>query len=188
VLDALKQLHQPASYLGITLRRMNQESGGNPTIVNKWDSNWKAGHPSVGLMQVIGPTFRAYAGKYMKKGPFLYGTSVDPLANIYSSMRYALAAYGSLPRAYNRAGGYDSGGYLQPGLNLAYNGTGRPEPVFTTTQANALMRLAVEPGTGGGTFEGDLYLDSGEFMGKVHGIMNQRDQQLISTLRANRRG
>lgn len=133
-------------------------------------------------------TFRAYAGKYRKQGPFLYGTSVDPLANIYSSMRYALAAYGSLPRAYNRAGGYDSGGYLQPGLNLAYNGTGRPEPVFTSAQANALMRLAVEPGAGGGTFEGDLYLDSGEFMGKVHGVMNQRDQQLISTLRANRRG
>ncbi|MER7794909.1 hypothetical protein [Streptomyces sp. NPDC097640] len=133
-------------------------------------------------------TFRAYAGKYRHKGPFLYGTSVDPLANIYSSMRYALAAYGSLPRAYNRAGGYDSGGYLQPGLNLAYNGTGRPEPVFTSAQANALMRLAVEPGAGGGTFEGDLYLDSGEFMGKVRGVMNQRDQQLISTLRANRRG
>ncbi|MFD5384238.1 hypothetical protein ACFWMG_04575 [Streptomyces sp. NPDC127074] len=188
VLQALKEVHQPASYLGITLRRMNQESGGNPTVVNKWDSNWKAGHPSVGLMQVIGPTFRSYAGKYRKKGPFLYGTSVDPVANIYSSMRYALANYGSLPRAYNRAGGYDSGGYLQPGLNLAYNGTGRPEPVFTTQQANALMRLAAEPGAGGGTFEGDLYLDSGEFMGKVHGVMNQRDQQLISTLRANRRG
>ncbi|MGW7617432.1 hypothetical protein ACWGLG_16500 [Streptomyces antimycoticus] len=188
VLDALKQLHQPSSYLGITLRRMNQESGGNPLAVNLWDSNAKAGHPSVGLMQVIGPTFRAYAGKYLHKGPFMYGTSVDPLANIYASMRYALRSYGSLPRAYNRAGGYDSGGYLQPGLNLAYNGTGRPEPVFTTQQANALMRMGTAPAAAGGTFEGDLYLDSGEFMGKVHGVMNQRDQALISTLRANRRG
>ncbi|MEV5441416.1 hypothetical protein AB0N23_02530 [Streptomyces sp. NPDC052644] len=43
-------------------------------------------------------------------------------------------------------GKYDSGGYLQPGLNLAYNGTGRPEPVFTTQQANALMSRAVAPG------------------------------------------
>jgi SLT domain-containing protein len=71
-------------------------------------------------------------------GPFLYGTSVNPLANVYASMRYALAAYGSLPRAYDRAGGYDSGGYLQPGMNLAYNGTGRPEPVLTTAQWNIL--------------------------------------------------
>ncbi|WP_405536861.1 hypothetical protein [Streptomyces antimycoticus] len=194
VLDALKQLHQPASYVGITLRRMQQESGGNPTIVNKWDSNWKAGHPSVGLMQVIGPTFRSYAGKYRKKGPFLYGTSVDPLANIYASMRYALANYGSLPRAYNRAGGYDSGGYLQPGLNLAYNGTGRPEPVFTTQQANALMRLAVEPG--GGSLDGQqlqLVLDDGtKFTAHLEAVADGRiaagNAQLITTLRANRRG
>jgi hypothetical protein len=39
-------------------------------------------------------------------------------------------------------GKYDSGGYLQPGMNLAFNGTGRPEPVFTTQQANALTSLA----------------------------------------------
>lgn len=151
VQQALAMLGQPLAYTDITLRRMNQESGGNPNIVNTWDSNWLAGYPSVGLMQVIGPTFRAYAGAMRDIGPFLYGTSVNPLANVYSSMRYALAAYGSLPRAYNRAGGYDSGGYLQPGLNLAYNGTGRPEPVFTTGQANALMRMATGP-TGGGGF------------------------------------
>ncbi|MGW3727318.1 hypothetical protein [Streptomyces sp. NPDC000851] len=59
---------------------------------------------------------------------------------------------GSRARGYNdrmftswygfQPGKYDSGGYLQPGLNLAYNGTGRPEPVFTTQQANALTSLA----------------------------------------------
>ncbi|HEY9373193.1 hypothetical protein [Streptomyces sp.] len=41
-----------------------------------------------------------------------------------------------------KPGSYDSGGYLQPGMNLAFNGTGRPEPVFTTAQANALTSLA----------------------------------------------
>lgn len=106
---ALKQVGQPAAYTDITLRRMNQESGGNPTVVNKWDSNWKAGYPSVGLMQVIRPTFQSNAGRYKNTGPFLYGVSVNPLANIYASMRYALRAYGSLPRAYNRAGGYANG-------------------------------------------------------------------------------
>lgn len=149
VLRALALTGQPPGYLGITLRRMNQESGGDPNIVNRWDSNWQAGHPSVGLMQVIGPTFDAYAGPFRNTGPKLYGVSVNPLANVYASMRYALSAYGSLPAAYNRAGGYDSGGYLQPGLNLAYNGTGRPEPVFTTRQANALVSLAASGGGGG---------------------------------------
>ena len=148
VVRSLSEVGQPASLADTTLRRMQQESGGNPTIVNKWDSNWQAGYPSVGLMQVIGPTFRSYAGKYKHKGPFSYGVSVDPLANIYSSMKYALGSYGSLSKAYNRAGGYDSGGYLQPGLNLAYNGTGRPEPVFTTAQAQALTSRATTTGLG----------------------------------------
>jgi hypothetical protein len=59
---------------------------------------------------------------------------------------------GSRARGYNsslfsswygfKPGSYDSGGYLQPGMNLAYNGTGRVEPVFTTAQANALTSLA----------------------------------------------
>jgi SLT domain-containing protein len=126
VLQALKEVGQPASLLSSTLRRMQQESGGNPTIVNKWDSNWQAGHPSVGLMQVIGPTFRSYAGKYLKRGPFLYGTSVDPLANVYSSMRYALGAYGSLHKAYDRPGGYAKGGFPRTG-EVAWVGEEGPE-------------------------------------------------------------
>ncbi|WP_051869860.1 hypothetical protein [Streptomyces resistomycificus] len=35
-------------------------------------------------------------------------------------------------------GKYDAGGFLQPGFNLAYNGTGRPEPVLTGAQFNDL--------------------------------------------------
>lgn len=46
-------------------------------------------------------------------------------------------------------GKYDSGGYLQPGMNLAFNGTGRPEPVFTSAQANALTKLAAQRATAG---------------------------------------
>ena len=154
VLQALREVGQPASLANSTLRRMQQESGGNPTIVNKWDSNWAAGHPSVGLMQVIGPTFRHYAGKYRNKGPFLYGVSVDPMANIYSSMRYALGAYGSLSRAYDRPGGYDSGGWMPPGMNLMYNGLGEPEAVLTPTQWRAIQGAAAR-GTDGASI-GDL--------------------------------
>ncbi|MFF3617720.1 hypothetical protein [Streptomyces sp. NPDC002467] len=57
---------------------------------------------------------------------------------------------GSRARGYNNSlfqdrygfapalGTFDSGGYLQPGMNLAYNGTGRPEPVLTTGQLDRL--------------------------------------------------
>ncbi|MFJ9633838.1 hypothetical protein ACIRU8_39700 [Streptomyces sp. NPDC101175] len=64
---------------------------------------------------------------------------------------------GSRARGYNNGlfgswygfqpGKYDSGGYLQPGMNLAFNGTGRPEPVFTSAQANALSSLANQTAT-----------------------------------------
>ncbi|MFE2549014.1 peptidoglycan DD-metalloendopeptidase family protein [Streptomyces sp. NPDC059355] len=102
VQHSLALLGQPTSLADTTLRRMDQESGGNPTAVNLWDSNARAGTPSVGLMQVIKPTFDAYAGGMRDVGPKLYGVSADPLANVFSSMRYALSRYGSLPSAYNR--------------------------------------------------------------------------------------
>ena len=53
-------------------------------------------------MQVIDPTFRAYA----MPG---YNTDIyDPLSNMLASIRYAVARYGSLARAY-RGVGYEAG-------------------------------------------------------------------------------
>lgn len=51
--------------------------------------------------------------------------------------------YGFMPAA-----SYDSGGYLQPGMNLAYNGTGRPEPVLTRSQFAALSKDTSSAGLG----------------------------------------
>ena len=126
VTQALGEVHESLSLASITLRRMNQESGGNPKAVNRTDSNWKAGHPSVGLMQVIEGTFRHFAGKYRNTGPFLYGVSTSPIANVYASMKYALANYGSLSKAYNRKGGYALGGIvrLNRGMGGGYAGGG----------------------------------------------------------------
>lgn len=42
------------------LNRIRIESGGNETIQNNWDSNAAAGHPSIGLVQFIQPTFDYY--------------------------------------------------------------------------------------------------------------------------------
>ncbi|MFI5985036.1 phage tail tape measure protein [Streptomyces sp. NPDC051555] len=140
VLQALAMVGQPASMLATTLRRMNQESGGNPFAINNWDSNAQAGDPSRGLMQTIGSTFNAYAGPLRSRGIY------DPLANIYASMRYALATYGSLSRAYDRAGGYDSGGWLQPGLTLAHNKTGQPEAVLTAEQWRGITQRGTDRG------------------------------------------
>jgi len=86
-----------------TLYQMQTESGGNPKAINLWDSNAKKGIPSKGLMQVIDPTFRAYARTGFDKNIY------DPLSNILASIRYAVSRYGSLAKAY-RGTGYANGG------------------------------------------------------------------------------
>lgn len=122
VSQALAMLGQPQSLIQTVLRRMNQESGGNPTAINLWDSNAKKGIPSKGLMQVIDPTFRSNAL------PGYSSNIYDPLSNILASMRYAIGRYGSLSAAYNKAGGYANGTSLaSPGLHLV--GENGPELV-----------------------------------------------------------
>lgn len=103
---AEKALRMTGQYSEANLQRllyqMQTESGGNPNAINNWDSNAAAGIPSKGLMQVIDPTFRAYA----MQG---YNTNIyDPLSNMLASIRYAVATYGSLERAY-RGVGYKEG-------------------------------------------------------------------------------
>ena len=109
--QALLMTGQSLGNLPSLLRRMNQESGGNPRAINLWDSNAKKGIPSKGLMQVIDPTFSRYAM------PGHSSDIYDPLSNILASIRYALARYGSLPAAYDRKGGYAMGtSYADPGV------------------------------------------------------------------------
>jgi tape measure domain-containing protein len=124
-------LHRSMGEVAGWFRRLMFESGGNPRAINRSDSNWFAGHPSIGIAQVIRGTFAANAGRYRGVGPFAYGVSMNPFANSYAGGHYAIGRYGSLaavdPRV--RPIGYDRGGFLPPGLSLAYNGTGRPERV-----------------------------------------------------------
>ncbi|MGW4807300.1 transglycosylase SLT domain-containing protein [Kitasatospora sp. NPDC004272] len=65
------------------------ESSGNPNAQNNWDSNAKKGTPSIGLTQVIMPTFKAYA---------LPGhTDIrNPVDNLVASSRYCDARYGNM--------------------------------------------------------------------------------------------
>lgn len=104
VIKALKMEGQySASNVARTLMQMQTESGGNPRAINLWDSNAKNGIPSKGLMQVIDPTFKAYARAGFDKNIY------DPLSNILASIRYAVSRYGTLAKAY-RGVGYANGG------------------------------------------------------------------------------
>ena len=145
--------------LSSMLRRMNQESSGDPNAYNGWDSNAAAGNASRGLMQVIPSTFRAYA----EPG---YGSNIyDPLSNMLASINYTLSRYGSLTKGWDRAGGYafggivdggifDTGGVLESGA-FALNLSGRPEVVLNPAESRAYM--AGQASTGAPARGGDTW-------------------------------
>ncbi|MBS2032281.1 MAG: LysM peptidoglycan-binding domain-containing protein [Deltaproteobacteria bacterium] len=94
----IAQAQQILAAAGVPYSKMNasdiniiiqHESSGNPNAENKWDINWQEGHPSIGLMQTIGPTFNAYA----LPG---HGNIWNPVDNIIAGVRYAISRYGSI--------------------------------------------------------------------------------------------
>lgn len=80
----------PDRFLSGVLAQIQQESGGDPNAVNLWDSNAKRGTPSKGLLQVIAPTYRAYAKPGFKKLKY----QTVPYTNIWAALNYVKHAYG----------------------------------------------------------------------------------------------
>jgi hypothetical protein len=101
--------------------------------------NYRAKNPSsgaYGIPQALPASKMASAGS-------------DWLTNYKTQIRWGLGYikgrpdYGSPAAAYSKwlarsPHWYDNGGLLQPGLNLVANGTGKPEPVFTSGQWDTL--------------------------------------------------
>jgi tape measure domain-containing protein len=133
---AIRALKMTGQYstanLNALLNQMRTESNGNPNAINLWDPNAMKGTPSKGLMQVIDPTFRAYAM------PGFNSNIYDPLSNILASIRYALATYGSLTNAY-RGVGYENGGIITK-EHLARVGEGNKEEVVIPLTGSGLKR------------------------------------------------
>lgn len=127
--EAIRVTGVPADWFGGLRARAMQESSGNPRAQNNWDSNARAGTPSMGLMQTIRPTFDSY------KLPG-HDDIWNPVDNMIAAIRYIQRRYGSpynLPRGGYKAGGVlpfavaDQGANLRPGLNLLDNRTGELE-------------------------------------------------------------
>jgi SLT domain-containing protein len=88
-LDIMAKNGIPGTYDGL-YRNIMRESTGNPNAINGWDVNAQNGTPSIGLLQVIQPTFNAY---------HVAGTSwniYNPVANITAAANYAADKYGSM--------------------------------------------------------------------------------------------
>ncbi|MEU9206173.1 transglycosylase SLT domain-containing protein [Streptomyces sp. NPDC048332] len=88
-LAIMKDKGIPGTYEGLH-RNIIRESSGNPNAINDWDINAQNGVPSIGLLQIIKPTFDYY---HVSGTPH---TQYDPVANITASANYAADKYGSI--------------------------------------------------------------------------------------------
>jgi hypothetical protein len=138
VSKALTMLGLPQALSGQVLYQMQTESGGDPNAINLTDSNARKGDPSRGLLQTIGATFAQYHVKGTSENIY------DPLANIAAAINYAMHKYG--PTLMNVKGqgmgsghGYDTGGWLPPGVTLAYNNTGKSERILSPDELTSLQ-------------------------------------------------
>ncbi|MEJ5915336.1 lytic transglycosylase domain-containing protein [Pseudokineococcus sp. 1T1Z-3] len=191
LLQALGILGLPASLADTTLRRMNQESGGNARAINNWDINARNGVASRGRLQVIPPTFRAHALDGYDQDIF------DPLSNILASMRYALSRYGSLPKAYNRKGGYsrgsapedfagltptlfDGGGWMDDTM-LGVHKLATPDAVIPAAEMAVIRQAATRP-AGPAGFVGPVTLqaDDGTYLGVFRAVAGDVASQVLT--------
>ncbi|MEU4154703.1 transglycosylase SLT domain-containing protein [Streptomyces antimycoticus] len=122
---------------------IQRESGWNPRAINRTDINARHGIPSQGLAQTIPPTWAHFVPKALRSRGIL-----DPVANVSAAIRYIVSRYGTITNVQQANAtlppkGYDSGGWMPPGMNLMYNGLGQPEAVLTPSQFSDLHGAAV---------------------------------------------
>ncbi|RKH21782.1 lytic transglycosylase [Corallococcus praedator] len=112
--DWIKQAQKLLAAAGIPADKMNaqdiakiveHESSGNPSAINLTDQNAKDGHPSIGLMQTIQPTFDAF------KLPG-HDDIRNPVDNIVAAVRYAVDRYGSVSNTPGIKGLNGGSGYV----------------------------------------------------------------------------
>lgn len=138
VIQALKANGFDASDYQVAawMRVIQRESNGNPKAINLWDSNAKAGIPSMGLVQTIGPTFNAF--KFPGHND-VYNGYDDLLAGIH----YMKSIYGSGSSAFARVSGpegYANGGLITQPIH-ALVGEDGPETILPLTKTSRAWQL-----------------------------------------------
>lgn len=107
VLGVMAELNIDPYYFPGIMAQIQAESSGNPGATNGWDSNAQLGYASMGLLQMIAPTYQqharaGYKGTIIqvsipgttKKQQFASPWQTYPYTNLYSALRYVLSRYG----------------------------------------------------------------------------------------------
>lgn len=97
------------SGMNAILKRIKQESNGDPTIRNNWDSNAKAGHPSVGLLQYIQSTLSAWVPKGVSAVLTNGAAQISAMFNDSNWLKDISVSGGWGPTGHRR---FDNGGWI----------------------------------------------------------------------------
>jgi hypothetical protein len=124
--------------------------GGGPALMRQLAGTERAiNKTELGISR--GVASDVYEGKYQPGRHFLRELNKDKagLEKLFQHLGQELgeeaARWLGVPKG-KRPKGFDSGGFLQPGLTLAYNGTGAPEPVGRMAGGNTyIVNVSVSP-------------------------------------------
>jgi SLT domain-containing protein len=106
-----------------------------------------------GMFQFLDSTWASYGAR----------KTSDPAAQTVAGLNYIASRYGSPQGALaheQQYGWYDEGGYLQPGLTLAMNRTGKPERILDAAQTAKFDSMVSNTYNGVGTDEVASKLDT----------------------------
>jgi hypothetical protein len=121
------------------------------------------------LIHSGGGGFFVKNGKRVGAGYYGAKTVGEHFNHVHAAMTNPAITAARQALGLGQAIGFDSGGYIPPGVSAVYNGTGRPEAVLTDRQWRTQQQLVAR--AGGGTFGGNLVLEDGTFMGRIRGEM-----------------
>lgn len=143
--------------LSVVLRRINQESNGNATITNNWDSNAKKGTPSKGLLQYIQPTLSHWVPKGVKPDLGNGYTQLLALFNDSNWLRDISVKGGWGPTGHKRMA---NGGLVSKNQMIEIAENNQPEMVIPLSKLKRSRGWELL-GQVMSTFTGDMSLSSG---------------------------
>jgi hypothetical protein len=122
----------------------------------QWDALYAVEMAEAGFnMTATNPSSGAYGLAQFINGPSEYaqygGNSTTAQGQITGMLNYIAQRYGTPEAAWAHESAYhwyDNGGWLMPGLTMAYNGTGKPEPVGAAA-LGAQVNVSFELGSSG---------------------------------------
>lgn len=122
----LTRRHWPYAAMRLGDRSFRGRRGDVPLPGGVWVQISKGGASTKAQVLDWGPGW-SYHERIVDVAPYVadaIGADTHDMVTVSGPVTPAMAEGGIIP-----AGKYDSGGYLPQGLSLAYNGTGKPEPV-----------------------------------------------------------